>query len=360
MPNTGICCRVRRPILLLLALALLGGASPQQEEPAPIHLRVVSRLSVARRYLDHEVPFWTKRVPQLTNGRVQAEIVPFDGSGIPEQAMLHLLRLGVIAFGTVPLGLASANEPELNAIDLPALNPDLATLRGTVAQWRPYFETLLRERYGVELLAVYTDAAQVVFCRDPFTSLDDLAGRRVRTSSVSQSDLVTALRGMPVVIPFAEMAGAVRQGVVDCAITGALSGNRVGLHAVTTHVSRQGISWAVSIFAANRAAWLALPEGVQARLREGLAKLQEEIWAAAAQTTEDGLACNAGLPACRDGRRGRMTVVEEYWVSEARRLQLLGEAMLPKWVARCGPACATAWNRIAAPSAHIWATEEME
>ena len=180
---------------------------------------------------------------------------PFDRSGIRGQEMLQLMRLGVVSFGTVLLALAAADEPELNAVDLPLLNPDLATLRETERRWRPRLEELLRERYGVKLLAVYTYPAQVTFCRRPFSGLADLAGRRIRTSSVGQSEMVAALGAIPVVTPFAEIASAIRSGVVECAITGTLSGNAIGLYDVTTHVHAMAITWGISFFGANRTAW---------------------------------------------------------------------------------------------------------
>jgi TRAP-type C4-dicarboxylate transport system substrate-binding protein len=342
----------------LLLLAGLGAAPARAAEAPPILLRVVGGHDGLGQYLDQEVPFWTRRVPELTAGQAVATIAPFDRSGIRGEEMLKLMRLGVVPFGTVPLGLAAANDPELNAIDLPALSPDLATLGRMVALWQPHLAAVLRERYGVELLAIYTHAAQVVFCRQPFTGLADLVGRRVRTSSVGQSELVTALRGVPVVVPFAETVVALRGGVVECAITGALAGNRIGLHQVASHVSPLSISWLVSIFGANQAAWAALPETVRTRLRDGLAQLQQEIWEKADQDSREGLACNAGLPGCLTGQRGRMQIVQENWVDGTRRTQLLAETVVPNWVERCGRDCATAWNRIAAPLVHIWAAEE--
>jgi TRAP-type C4-dicarboxylate transport system substrate-binding protein len=342
----------------LLAVLLLGGASPEQQGQAPIVLRVIGGHDNVHQYRDHEVPFWTQRVPALTHGQVRAEIMPFDRGGIQGQHLLHLLRLGVYSFGTVPLGLASADDPELNVIDLPALNPNIATLRQTVARWRSHLQTILRDRYGVELLAIYTPSAQVVFCKTSFIGLEDLAGRRVRTSSVAQSELVEALRGVPLVIPFAQTMDAVRQGAVECVITGALAGNAIGLHEVMNYMSVEGVSWLVSVFVANQAAWAALPEELQDRLRAGLAELEKEIWESADRNTEEGLACNAGQLTCRNGRRGRMVIVNDRWSSNARRVQLLGEAILSKWIARCGSDCAEAWNRIAAPSLHIWTAEE--
>jgi TRAP-type C4-dicarboxylate transport system substrate-binding protein len=356
--------RFRRALACLFGLGLLTAPASQAAEtaplsaPAPIQIKVLGGLAGVSQYERYEALFWTKRVPELTQGRLRAEIAPFDRSGIRGQEMLQLMRLGVVPFGWVLLGLAAADEPELNAADLPVLNPDLAALRRTVELWRPRLAQVLAERYGIELLAVYTYPAQVVFCRQPFSGLADLAGRKVRTSSVGQSELVQALGGTPVVTPFAEVVQAIRGGIVECAITGTLSGNAIGLQEVTTHVSRLAISWGVSVFGANQTAWVALPEEVRAELRKGLAELQEEIWTAAARETEDGLACNAGLPSCVEGRRGRMVVVEERWQDEARRLQLLRESVLPNWVQRCGNECATAWNHYLAPTLGLWAREE--
>jgi TRAP-type C4-dicarboxylate transport system substrate-binding protein len=306
-------------------------------------------------FVRYERPFWTQRVPDLTGRRVRAEIAPFDHSGIRGQEMLQLMRLGVVPFGTVLLSAAAADEPELNGLDLPILNPDISALRRMVELWQPRLRALLKERYRVELLAIYTYPAQVVFCRQPFGGLSDLAGRRVRTSSVGQSELVAGLGATPVVMPFAETTRAVRSGAVECAITAALSGNAIGLHEVATHVSRLAVSWGVSVFGANADAWAALPADLRDQLRAALGRLQDEIWQAAEHETEQGLACNAGRPACTDGRPGRMSLVEEHWQDEARRLQLLREVVLPGWVQRCGTECVVSWNRHAAPALGLWA-----
>lgn len=347
---------------LLAALAVLlfaSAAAPASgNEQQPIRLKVVGGLAEIGQYVRHEQPFWSRRVPELTAGRVRADIAPFDRSGIRGQEMLALLRLGVVPFGNVLLTVAAANDPELNGVDLPVLNPDVESLRRTAALWRPRLAALLQERYGSELLAVYTYPAQVVFCRRPFTGLSDLAGRRIRTSSVGQSELLAGLGAVPVVIPFAETLGAIRGGVVECAITAAMSGNDVGLHEATSHLSRLAVGWGVSVFAANRAAWTALPENVRAVLKDGLKQLEEDIWRYAAVETENGLACNAGLDTCAGGRRGRMTVVNGRQEDEARRTQLLQDVVLPSWIRRCGVECARTWDTHIAPTLGVRARQE--
>jgi len=152
-----------------------------------------------------------------------------------------------------------------------------------------------------------------------------------------------------VVLPFNETVAAMRGGIVSCAITGTLPGNSIGLHEVATHISPQAISWGVSLFAANAAAWAALPAPARVALGAGLARLEATIWDAAARETEEGIACNTGHGACFSGRPGRLVLVEERGQDAASRKRLIENTILPAWVLRCGPDCAAQWNRLLAP-----------
>lgn len=341
---------------LLAGAAVMGGAPAKAEEP--IRLRVVGGLADVSPYLRYEQPFWRERIASATNGRITAEIAPFDRSGIRGQEMLSLLRLGVVSFGTALLAVVSTEEPEIKAIDLPAVNPDIGALQRSVAAFRGHLAETLRERYEVELLGVYTYPAQVVFCRRPFSSLSDLAGRRIRTSSVGQSEMFKALGATPVLIPFAEIVSAIKSGVVECAVTGTLSGNDIGLHEVTSHVHSMAITWGLSIFGANLGTWRSLPEWARDTLRQEVAKLEADIWDATDRETGQGLACNSGQPNCQHGRRGNMVVVPVSEADQQRRRQLLTETVLPGWVRRCGTDCVDAWNKTLAPIVGIGARPE--
>src|SRR3954466_8390850 len=120
--------RWRRLARLPPASPALFGARPALAEDSPINLKIVGGLGGVAQYTRYEMPFWTEQVPQLTHGRVHAEIAPFDRSGIRGPEMLPLMRLGVVPFGTVLLSVSSSDEPEINAMDLAVLNPDIGTL----------------------------------------------------------------------------------------------------------------------------------------------------------------------------------------------------------------------------------------
>ncbi|HET6183387.1 MAG TPA: TRAP transporter substrate-binding protein [Acetobacteraceae bacterium] len=316
----------------------------------PIRLKILGGLAGVSQYERLEKPFWEQRIEQLSGGRVQAEIHAFDRSGLPGQEMLQLMRLGVVPFGTALLALVSADEPELNLVDLPALNPDMPALRATVAAYRGHLAALLEQKFHIKLLAIYAYPAQVVFCKTGFDGLRGLAGRRVRTSSVGQSELMSALGAIPVLTPFSDIVPSVRAGMVDCAITGTMSGNEIGLSGVTAYISPIAISWGLSIFGANLSAWEAIPADLRAVIQRGVAELERQVWDAADRETAEGLACDTGSEACGPGHKpGAMTLVQPSARAEAERRALLVNAVLPNWLQRCGPDCAAAWNETVGP-----------
>jgi TRAP-type C4-dicarboxylate transport system substrate-binding protein len=335
--------------LLAACLACAGPTTSWGQADASKKLRIVGGLAGVNQYTRQEEPFWTQELPKLTGGRFTAEIVPFDRAGIRGQEMLRLMQLGVVPFGTALLGLSAAQEPVFAAPDLAGLNPDMKAVRKTVAAFRPFLEKTLRERHGIELLAVYAYPAQVIFCNKPFNSLADLAGRRTRTSSPPQADLIEALGGVPVQTGFAEIMANMKSGNIDCAITGTMSGNTIGLPEVTTHVHTMAINWGLSIFGANAAAWNAMPADLRSTLRQELPKLEQAIWAEAERETGNGLACNIGSAECVDGRKGRMIEVRPAPTDDARRRTIFSGTVLARWVHRCGASCAEVWNRSIGP-----------
>ncbi|HEX3575099.1 MAG TPA: TRAP transporter substrate-binding protein [Rhodopila sp.] len=346
-PGTGVIDLLSSLVRIVAGAGLLVGllACPRATAgDGPIQLKVVGGLDGVSQYTKYEAPFWTQEVPLLTQGRVQAEIHPFDRSGLPGQEMLQLMRLGVVPIGTALLAVVSGDEPELNAVDLPTLNPDMASLRKTVELYRGQLHDTLLEKYGIELLGIYAYPAQVLYCAQSFKNLSDLAGRKVRTSSVGQSEMMSALGAVPIVTPFSEIVNAIRTGVVDCAITGTMSGGEIGLPNVTSYISPLSISWGLSFFGANKLAWDQLPADIREELRTGIHKLELTIWDAADRETAAGLACDIGSAGCVGGRLFHMNLVPITAADEALRKRLLTESILPKWIQRCGSECVTAWN----------------
>lgn len=328
-------------VLLLLAMP----AAAQTSAPAVYKLRVVGALAGLSQFTRWEEPFWTEELTRLSAGKFSADIVPFDRAGVPGSEMLHLLQLGVVPFGTTLLSSLPLQYLQYTAPDLAGLNPDIASLKTSVSVFRPYLEKALRDQQGIELLAIYTYPAQVLFCKKPFAALADLSGRRVRVSSTGQADFLGALGAVPVAIAFNELVGNLQSGNVECAVTGTTSGNTLGLHTMTSHLHAMPLTWGLAIFAANRAAWEALPPDLRALLRRELPKLEASIWAESERDTAEGIACNTGQSSCKVGRKGNMVQVPVSAQDERRRQDIFTATVLPRWLKRCGMRCAEIWNQ---------------
>jgi TRAP-type C4-dicarboxylate transport system substrate-binding protein len=325
----------------------------QAPAAAPQRLRIVGGLAGVNQYTRYEEPFWTRELSRLSGGRATAEIVPFDRAGIRGQEMLRLVQLGVVPFGTAILNLSAVDDAELAMPDLAGLNPDIAALRRSVGAFRPYLKKTLHERYGSELLALYAYPAQVTFCVKPVAGLADMSGRRIRISSATQSDWVAALGAVPVQTAFAEVVANLRSGNIDCAITGTMSGNAIGLHEVTSHLFTLPVNWGVAAFVANGAAWSALPKEIQELLQRELPKLEQAVWTDAENETREGIACNVGAASCVGGKKGRMVEVRPSAADAARGREILTAQVLPGWLKRCGPQCAPLWKQTVGATAGV-------
>ena len=333
----------------LLTLLLLTPAPAAAQADTVERLRIVGGLGRLHQFTRHERPFWTETLPRLTGGRARAEIVAFDEAGLRGSEMLRLIQVGAVPIGTALLALVAAVDPTLGAPDLAGLNPDMATLREHLVAFRPYLVQRLRERWGIETLAVFVYPAQVTFCAKPFAGLSDLAGRRIRSSNTAQSDLIEALGAVPVQTAFGHIVPGLRKGDIECAITGTMSGNTIGLHEVTTHVHTMSANWGLAVVGANAAVWASLSLGLREVLQRELPRLERAVWDDAERETGEGLACNSGAAGCVSGRKGQMTVVPATPAEVGRWRQIFVATVLPRWLRRCGPDCTGVWNETMGP-----------
>lgn len=338
--------RLARRLLPACTLLAACACAPAAEDGW--HLRVLGGLGGVDQYA-HEVRFWTQELPRLSQGRFRASITPFDRAGVPGQKMLDLVSMGVVPLGTVLLSQVAGEWPELALPDMAGLSGDMTSLRRAVQAFRPAMEAMLHERFRSRLLAVYVYPAQVVFCKQPMKRLADLQGRRVRVSGYSQGDFVRALGAQPVFTEFAAVMSTMEAGGIECAITGAMSGNALGLHRITGTLFTQPLNWGLALFIVNEDAWTAFPPALQELLQSQVPQLEARVWAEAERDTQAGVVCNTGGGACEPARRGRMVAAAPDEADERLRQSILATAVLPGWMRRCGSACVDLWNQALAP-----------
>jgi TRAP-type C4-dicarboxylate transport system substrate-binding protein len=328
---------------LAIAAALVFGTAQAQELPKT-HLKVVGAWGNLTQYKNFEQPFWSKEITEKSKGAITAEITPFNEMGLKGAEIFRLMRLGVIDFGSTVLGYVAGDDARNEAVDLAGLSPDVETARKVSDAYKPVYDKFYRERFGVQVLGIWPYSAQVLFCNGEIKGLADLKGKKVRTGNRTLAEFVEALGGTGVTLAFNEVVPALQNKVVDCAITGTLSGNSAKWHEVATHIYALPLGWSHVMHGVNVKTWDKLDPKVRAFLQKEIAGLEDRIWKAAAEETQQGYDCNAGKDSCTMGTKAKMTIVP---VSEADRALLkkaLTDTVLPKWAARCPGDCVPAWN----------------
>lgn len=327
--------------------ALLGAAianSVAAQELPRTSLKVVGSVSTLPPYKDHEHPFWTRKVPELSGGRVTAEVRGFNEMGMKGPELLRLMSSGVVEFGTATLAYFASDNPINEAIDLAGLAPDVRTARQVTDLFYPVYEKFYGEGSRVKLLGISTYPAQVFFCNAPVRSLADIRGKKVRTSSRTQAEFVEALGGASVTLAFAEVVPALQNKVVDCAISGSMSGYSAKWYEVSTHLFALPVNWNQQIHAVNQRSWDRLDPKVRSFLQANITAMVNDIWAAAEQQTREGIECNTGAPTCPQPMKGRMVLVTPSDADRALLRKVMMESVLPKWAARCSAECVQSFN----------------
>nr|WP_145548864.1 TRAP transporter substrate-binding protein [Variovorax boronicumulans] len=335
--------KLRHTLAALASTALLAGAASAQTLPKT-HLKVTGGLSNLTAYQDYERPFWTKTITEKSQGQVTAEIKGFNEMGMKGPELLRLLGSGVIEYGTATLSYFASDNPLNEAIDLAGLATDVKTARTLTDAFAPVLAKTYGEGNKVKLLGISTYPAQVLFCNADIKGLADIKGKKVRTSSRTQADFIEALGGASVTMAFGDVVPAMQNKVVDCAITGSLSGYSAKWYEVATHLLALPINWNQQVHAVNGATWAKYDPALQKFLQTEVDGLVNTIWDAAARQTQEGYDCNTGVAACTQAVKGKMKLVTPSAQDQAL-LKQVSEQVVAKWAQRCSAACVNDFNR---------------
>jgi len=332
---------------LLSALAAMAPALHAMEGPAlpATHLKVVGGWDFLSQYRNFEEPFWTKTITEQSGGQITAEITAFNKLDLRGSEIIRLMRLGLIDFGTSVLAYGADDDAEVEGIDLAGLNPTIEEARNVADAYLPVLDAHFQYKQGIKVLTVWPYPAQVLYCKSRLNGLGDLKGRKVRVGTRAIGEFVEALGGISINIPFGDAYAKIKQGNIDCAVTGTLPGNAAKLYEVTQYLYPLPIGWSMAMQGVNMKTWSYLDPQVQSFLAKGIKDMSNAIWAATARETEDGINCNTGRDPCEKGTKGNMTLVPIS--AEDRRVlkDVLRNVVLRRWAQRCGAACVASWNK---------------
>jgi TRAP-type C4-dicarboxylate transport system substrate-binding protein len=291
-----------------------------------------------------ELPFWREHMPKVSKGAITADITPFDHMGIDDKTLLRLLRMGVMDFATMDISKMAGDDPRFEAVDLAGLTLEVDKARSACDAYRHVMDRQMQKNWNAKLLAFGSSPAQVFWCKEVIGGISDFKGKKIRVFNPTMRDFISGIGGTAVSMAFAEVVPALKQGVVDCAVTGNLSGNTAGWPEVTKSLYPMSIGWSIIVFAANMDNWKRLDPRTQSFLLNEFKTFEDQMWKLNKMAMAEADNCNTNKQPCTLGKPANMTIVPVKPAEAELHKKLLETAVLAGWAKRCGPECAKEWN----------------
>ncbi len=334
---------MQRLLAALAIAATLASGAVAQDLPKT-QFKVIGLNSPTPVSIVDELPFWRKTIPEASKGAITADVTPLDQMGIDDKTMLRLLKLGVMDFAGMDISKMAGDDPRFEACDLAGLTLDPDKARAACNAYRDVIDRQMQKNWNVKLLAFGGNTPQVFWCREVISGLDSFKGKKIRVFNNTMRDFLSGLGATAVSMAFAEVVPALNNGVVDCAVTGSLSGNTAGWNEVTKSIYPMSLGWSINVLAVNLASWKRLDPATQKFLTEQIKAYEDKMWATVKTTTAEAENCNTNKQPCQMGKLATSIIVPVKPEEADVHKKLVEGAVLAGWAKRCGAECAKEWN----------------
>jgi TRAP-type C4-dicarboxylate transport system substrate-binding protein len=331
-------------VLFALGMALSPvGASAQDFKPFKIN--VIGNVGSIPQSTEIERPIF-EGLGERSGGRIEVRFRTLQELGMKGHEMSRLAARGSFDIVALLAGYISGDAPFFIGVDIPGLAGSLEDAEKQVDSYRVVLDGYLQERLNVKLLALWPYPLQILYCKMPVSSLDDIKGKRIRVHSTALASLVKAVGGIAVSIPFGEVYTSLQRGVADCAATSSVAGNTQKWYEVSNQIVTLPLGWAISAHVAYKPFWEGLEPSARDFLAREMGRMEQRLWDMARERGGDALSCNMG-GACKFGTKGAMKLYR-LTGPEVKKVQgLVADSVLVDWAAECSKTykpCVKQWN----------------
>jgi TRAP-type C4-dicarboxylate transport system substrate-binding protein len=156
---------------------------------------------------------WADAVNNAAKGAIVIDEYPNGalGKALPQQAQMVLDGVADIAF-VIP-GVSPGRFPDNEVMDLPGLFHDLR--EATLVYTRVMAKGVLKGFEDYTVIGAMGTPPFEIDSRVKITALEDLKGKKIRTTNASQAATMKQLGAVPILIPVNEVPEAIGRGTID-------------------------------------------------------------------------------------------------------------------------------------------------
>lgn len=327
-----------------LVLAMSAMIAATSIYAAPKKLRVVGSWSSLSLYKEYEKPYWKKEFKkEFADTKVR--LSSLGQVKLKGAAVYRELSKGVFDVVSTVGGYVVSDSQTIAGLDFPAIANDIKTAKEVVKAYSPILDEALKKDFNAKLLTVVPYPSQVLFCKEEVSSLADLKGKKVRASGWTVAEFLDGVGATGITMSYSEVPQSLQRGVIDCAVTGGLSGYSSGWGEVSEYLYPLPIGgWAYVVTAMNMDTWNSFSKEEQKRLVNSInAKITNPAWVKTDYETSEGEKCLTNQE-CSYGKANKMKLVKVNEADRALSKKVLIENVIPKWTQKVSPEVVKAWN----------------
>lgn len=255
-------------------------------------------------------------IQKETNGDLSIRLhlggtLPIMASNITQAVADNIMEFGDDAFyvGSVPVG---------TIVRFPLFVRTLPEFEKAWDAASPFLKADY-DKKGVFVIGRYIFPSQSVWSRKKLTSLQDIAGQKIRVISPEQAEFIKAFGGTPVTLGTSEVAAALDRGVID-GVTTASSGYGYVWRDLLKYNYRIPIGLVDSLLLVNKTSWAKLSPATQQIVQQAVtdhanritSALNEEEESLTRQLSSNGMTVTA--PTAQEVAEAESRM-KPYWAS---------------------------------------------
>ena len=220
---------------------------------------------------------WTQTVSEMTDGRVVIELLPV-GSIVDYKETQEAVAAGLIDGHITDSSYFAGKDPAYGLIANPvgAYGSPWEMIDFVENGGGAELMNELNNPRGLEFIGVSTPGLEAFVSKVPLDGVDDLQGVKVRNPEGLIANVFAAAGAAPVNLPASEVYTSLDKGVIDAADYSVFSVNQeLGLNDIAKHPVYPGFhSLPLIEISMNKTTWDALPEDIQATMKESIKTFQ--------------------------------------------------------------------------------------